>query len=109
MYLFLTILIVIIAVLLTLLVLAQNSKGGGLAAGFSSPNQVFGVRKATDIFEKATWGFTASIIVLAIVAASISPYRSSSINRSQSAVQDVLQHHQPQDVAIPGFGEEFID
>ena len=35
MYILLTILIVIAAILLTLLVLVQNSKGGGLAAGFS--------------------------------------------------------------------------
>ena len=38
----LTILIFIAAILLILLVLVQNSKGGGLAAGFSSGNQVMG-------------------------------------------------------------------
>ena len=36
MYIFITVLIVIAAILLTLLVLVQNSKGGGLAAGFAS-------------------------------------------------------------------------
>lgn len=51
---FLTILIVITAVILTFVVLIQNSKGGGLAAGFSSANQVFGVKKTTDRIEKLT-------------------------------------------------------
>ena len=36
----------------------QNSKGGGLAAGFSSTNQIMGVRKTTDFLEKATWGLS---------------------------------------------------
>ena len=36
---FLTILIVITAVILTFVVLIQNSKGGGLTASFSSANQ----------------------------------------------------------------------
>lgn len=67
MYVFLTVLIVIAAVILTMLVLAQKSKGGGLAAGFSSSNQIMGVRKTTDFVEKATWGFAATIIILSIV------------------------------------------
>ena len=48
MYVLLTILIVIAAILLILLVLVQNSKGGGLAAGFSSGNQVMGAPKTAD-------------------------------------------------------------
>ena len=71
MYVLLTILIVIAAVLLTLLVLVQNSKGGGLAAGFSSSNQVLGVRKTTDFLEKATWSLIAFIVLLSIVAGGI--------------------------------------
>jgi preprotein translocase subunit SecG len=68
MYLFISILIVIAAIVLTMLVLAQNSKGGGLASGFSSSNQIMGVRKTTDFVEKATWGFAGVIVVLSIVA-----------------------------------------
>ena len=49
MYIFLTVLIVITAILLTLVVLVQKSKGGGLAAGFASSNQVLGVRKTTSL------------------------------------------------------------
>ena len=69
MYIFITILILIAAICMILIVLIQNSKGGGLAAGFSSSNQVMGVRKTTDFLEKATWGLAATIIVLSILTA----------------------------------------
>ena len=46
--------ILICAVLLILVVLVQNSKGGGLASNFSQGNQVMGVKKTTDFLEKAT-------------------------------------------------------
>jgi preprotein translocase subunit SecG len=68
MYTLLTVLIVISAVLLTLIVLAQNPKGGGLNAGFSASNQIMGVRRTTEFLEKATWGLTAFIVVASIVA-----------------------------------------
>ena len=68
MYVFITILIVIAAILLTLLVLVQNSKGGGLAAGFASGNQVMGAPKTADFLEKATWTLIALIVVFSIAA-----------------------------------------
>ena len=68
MYTLITVLIVIAAILLTLLVLVQNSKGGGLAAGFSSGNQVMGAPKTADFLEKATWTLVAIIVFLSIVA-----------------------------------------
>ncbi len=72
MYIFLTILIVIAAILLTLLVLVQNSKGGGLAAGFASGNQVMGAPKTADFLEKATWTIIALIALFSIVAVGFS-------------------------------------
>ncbi|MFC4665769.1 preprotein translocase subunit SecG [Falsiporphyromonas endometrii] len=68
MYIFLTILIVLAAILLILVVVIQNSKGGGLAAGFSSSNQIMGVRKTTDFLEKATWYLAAAVVVLSIIS-----------------------------------------
>ena len=65
----LLIIIVILAVFLCFIVTIQNSKGGGLAAGFSSSNQIMGVRKTTDILEKTTWTLIASIAVLSIITA----------------------------------------
>ena len=67
MYIVLTILILLISLFLILVVVVQNSKGGGLAAGFASSNQIMGVRKTTDFLEKATWWSAGIIAVLAIV------------------------------------------
>lgn len=75
MYVFLTILIVIAAILLTLLVLVQNSKGGGLAAGFASGNQVMGAPKTADFLEKTTWTLIALIVVFSIAAVGFSKGR----------------------------------
>ena len=55
MYSVFVILAVIVAVLLSFIVLIQESKGGGLASSFASSNQIMGVRKTTDVVEKATW------------------------------------------------------
>ena len=68
MYLLITILIFIFSVILVLIVLVQNSKGGGLASGFSGTNQVMGVRKTTDFLEKATWTMAGAIAILSIVS-----------------------------------------
>lgn len=68
MYQVLTILIVILSVFLVLIVLVQNSKGGGLTSNFASSNQIMGVRKTTDFLEKTTWGIVAAIVVLCVAA-----------------------------------------
>ncbi len=60
--------IVIASVFLTIAVLLQNSKGGGLASNFAAGNQAFGVRQAADILERATWWLAAIIIVCSIAA-----------------------------------------
>lgn len=61
---------IIVAILLMLIILVQNPKGGGLASNFSQGNQIFGVEKTTDIVEKITWGGAALIMVISLVAAS---------------------------------------
>ena len=63
------ILIIVASVILGLIVLVQNPKGGGLAsniAGFS--NQFMGVKQTTDVLEKGTWIFAAVIGILCIVS-----------------------------------------
>lgn len=69
MYLLLIILMLIASVLMCFIVLIQNSKGGGLASGFSSSNQIMGVRKTTDFLEKATWSLAGAMVVFSIVSA----------------------------------------
>ena len=83
MYVLLTILIVIASVLLTLLVLVQNSKGGGLSAGFSSTNQIMGVRKTTDFLEKATWGLVAFVVVLSVATVAFNNKKDAAAEHSE--------------------------
>lgn len=63
----LTILILLASVLLVLVVLIQNPKGGGLSTDFGAAHQLGGVQKTNDSIEKATWGLAATIGVLSIV------------------------------------------
>ena len=73
MYSLLVILMLLASVLMCFIVLIQNSKGGGLASGFSSSNQIMGVRKTTDFLEKTTWTLAAVMVVLSIVTAHVLP------------------------------------
>ncbi|HAW53370.1 MAG TPA: preprotein translocase subunit SecG [Flavobacteriales bacterium] len=65
-----SILIFIVAVLLILVIMIQNPKGG-LASNFSSSNQVMGVRRTADFLEKATWTLGISLVVLSILSSTI--------------------------------------
>lgn len=60
--------ILFVSVLLVLVVLAQNSKGGGLSNQFggSGASNIIGVKKTGDLLEKLTWGFVITIMVLAL-------------------------------------------
>ena len=73
MYTAVTVLIMIVCLLLALVVLVQNAKGGGLAAGFSASNQVMGVRKTTDVLEKLTWGLAIALMVFCITGTVFMP------------------------------------
>ena len=61
-------LIILCAIVLILIVLAQNSKGGGLTSQFggSGTSQLMGVKKTGDILEKMTWGLAITIMVLTL-------------------------------------------
>lgn len=64
-----TILIAIISVLLMLVVLIQNPKGGGVDSTFGgqSANQMFGAARSTDLVEKTTWGLAILLVALCII------------------------------------------
>jgi preprotein translocase subunit SecG len=68
MYTAITILIILTCVLLVLVVLVQNPKGGGISTGIIGSNQVMGVKKTTDFIEKLTWGLALSLVVLCLIA-----------------------------------------
>ncbi|MDQ6610724.1 MAG: preprotein translocase subunit SecG [Bacteroidota bacterium] len=66
---FFIILIILACIVLSLIILVQNPKGGGLAgniAGFS--NQFMGVKQTNDVLEKGTWIFAGIIAVLCIIS-----------------------------------------
>ena len=68
MYTAITILIILTCVLLVLVVLVQNPKGGGISSGIIGSNQVMGVKKTTDFIERLTWGLALSLVVLCLIA-----------------------------------------
>jgi preprotein translocase subunit SecG len=69
MYTFIIGLIIFFAVLLVLVILAQNAKGGGLTSQFggSSASNIIGVKKTGDLLEKLTWGFIVAIMALSLL------------------------------------------
>ena len=66
---------IISAVLLVLVVLAQNSKGGGLSSQFggSGASNLIGVKKTGDVLERLTWGLAIAIMVFSLATNFTSP------------------------------------
>ena len=61
--------IILASIILGVIVLIQNPKGGGLSSslgGFS--NQLMGVKQTTDVLEKGTWLFAAIIGALCLTS-----------------------------------------
>ncbi len=63
----LVILAIIICVLLGLLILIQEPKGGGLTSGFAGSSNIIGVQRAGDLLEKGTWILTISLMVIVLL------------------------------------------
>jgi preprotein translocase subunit SecG len=105
MYTFCSIVIVIVSLLLVGIVVIQNSKGGGLAAGFASANQVMGVRKTTDSLEKLTWWFAGIIVAFCIVATIFLPRNA--VGGDSLIKEDIIETLPGQDVNTmpPAFDE----
>ena len=81
-YIFISILIIIACFFQVMIVLVQNSKGGGLAANFTSAGQSMGIRKTADFLEKSTWTLAAAILILCVVATATIP-RGATTERSR--------------------------
>lgn len=90
MYTLITVLLFITCILLILIVLVQNSKGGGLASNFQSSNQIMGVRKTTDFLEKATWVLAGALLILSIGGTAFIPRNANA--GAQSAIKDQIQN-----------------
>jgi preprotein translocase subunit SecG len=88
-YIFVSVLVIIACVLQIMIVLVQNSKGGGLAANFTSAGQSMGIRKTADFLEKSTWTLAAAILILCVVATATIPRGSTS---GRSRIQNQIQN-----------------
>jgi preprotein translocase subunit SecG len=66
---FLTILSAITCVLLMIVILIQNPKGGGVDSTFGGQgaNQIFGASKSVDYIEKLTWYLAGALLVLCVI------------------------------------------
>lgn len=72
MYVVMTIVILITCLLLMLIVLIQNPKGGGLNASLGSiGNQMMGARKTTDVLEKTTWGLAIALLIFSLAGSAM--------------------------------------
>ncbi len=68
------VLIIIASLILGLIVLIQNPKGGGLSGTFGGVgNQLMGVKQTTDVLEKGTWIFAAVVGILCLVSPAFIP------------------------------------
>ena len=58
----------IASILLIIMVMAQNPKGGGLSGTFGGTSSAqFGVQRTNDFMEKATWTLGGIIVVLILL------------------------------------------
>ena len=91
MYTLITILIILVCVLITLVVLVQNSKGGGFASGFAGTSQIMGARKSADFLERATWGLAIGLLALCLLA-NFSLPRKSEGGVGNSELKEKIEH-----------------
>lgn len=105
MYIALISIILFICVLLILVVLAQNPKGGGLSSQFGGggASQLMGVKRTGDLLEKLTWGFAIALVVLTLGTHMMvsSASDSTMINRSVNE-ERARQMGTPAAPALPG-------
>ena len=87
--------ILIACILLILVVLVQNSKGGGLAANFGSTGQIMGVRKTADFLEKTTWTLAIALLVLSLMSILVIPRNSGSAGMQDTELREKIENTQP--------------
>ncbi len=97
-------LVILACVLLVLVILAQNSKGGGLSSQFggSGASNMIGVKKTGDLLENLTWGLITTVFVLVVT--------SSFLIANTAATTDVLRERaNEQNIAPPALNLDGID
>ena len=92
MYILFSVVILVVSILLGLIVLVQNPKGGGLATNFSGGSQFMGVRQTADMLEKLTWGFGVGILILSLAAATIIPRQVNTDGQEDSQLKNKIEN-----------------
>ncbi|MBC7867670.1 MAG: preprotein translocase subunit SecG [Gloeobacteraceae cyanobacterium ES-bin-316] len=83
------VLIILFSVVLGLIVLIQNPKGGGLSGSLSGfGNQLMGVKQSTDILEKGTWFFAAIVGFLCLASPAFIPKGASSSSENDELLNN---------------------
>lgn len=93
-----SILIFIVCIIMILIVLIQNSKGGGLTSTFSGSNQVMGVKRTTDFLEKSTWTLAVVLLVLTLSTIFVIPRGQSYTEQETSDLDFIRENDNPQAV-----------
>lgn len=102
MFYLLTVLILLVSIALVLLVIVQKSKGGGLASPFASTNNIMGVRKTTDVLEKATWWCFGIVAVLCIASTHFLGTTGDASSKTQEVLEKNASKAAP--AALPNLG-----
>lgn len=105
-YIIVSVLILITCILLMLVVLVQNSKGGGLASNFSGNNQYMGVRKTADFLEKSTWTLAIVLLVLSLFSIFVIPRSNNIEGAVDTELRDQIQNSKPVDIQVPPPAED---
>ncbi len=107
----LLLLTLIACVVLTLIVLAQNPKGGGLSSAFGGgmASNVMGVKQTTNFLEKTTWIIAVGIMAIVIFTNFFLPERRQD-NTQKSVMEkyenkESLPESQPPQPTIPEGGQ----
>jgi preprotein translocase subunit SecG len=96
---FLTVIILIICFLLGAVILVQNPKGGGLAAGFTGGAQMGGVQRTTDFLEKSTWYLVVALFISCIVAGIYNGNTVQNVGIDSDFLPELAQPTAPQEVS----------
>jgi len=105
-YIIVSVFILMVSALIILVVLVQNSKGGGLASNFAGSNQYMGVRKTADFLEKATWSLAIALLVLSLASIFVIPKTGARQDNIMQIEERAAQPQQGPTAPAPGPGTQ---
>lgn len=96
----------IAAVLLMMIILVQNPKGGGLTGTFGgTANQFLGYKTSTDSVEKGTWYLFVFIIVVCLSSTAFKPKAATPANAAPQGAKPPSAAQAPDQATQPGNDE----